>query len=118
MTIKQDILDVLKQKPKTAREISIELNKPLENILSYITNLKKQEKLFKIKGSNPNIYTIEKPKKKQPKPKKIINLEDVILTQDDIWTIYKYLTHKGTRESKRVLLPKLIKLFQRNLRNL
>jgi len=110
-------MDSINKQPKTAKEISIELNKPLKNIISYISTLKKQKKIFKIEGTKPYIYTTIQPKE-LPKIIREVDFLTLEISQDDLWLLYRQKFGKGTRIKRSELLPKFAEVFKRELRNL
>lgn len=64
----------------------------------------------------PNLLSmlekIEKAKKEIP------DFETMQITQDDLWILYRLKFGRGTRQSKKDLLPIFTKIFNRNLTNM
>lgn len=84
--------------------------------------LDKLEK-FKKKESLPEVKKIEVQEAKKisiidEKIEKEIDWDDINISQDDLWFLYRLKFGKGTRIKRSILLPKFKEVFIRNFNEL
>lgn len=52
------------------------------------------------------------------KPETKLTFDDIGITQDDLWMLYRLKFHKSTRRKRAELLPKFVEVFNRDFKKL